>query len=339
MNNIFNLITYKKKNAIIVGSKSDPNIDYSNDTDIFEEIIVKETKQELIDETYKMIEKIISKINKNKNIIFAEFKAGIYDAMYITDDDILNKTKRRKFYKSKLDNKIINKDLYDTILSLKNEELVYFCSNLYKIRWTIEDLKQKQVKLFNNEIYHFESIFDKPSVIKIDIFFFNGNYFEPFSNMFKIVNNGKILTDEQEPKESLKEDIKDLIKENNIFKAVKRAYSLAKINNEQQTQEQLLKVINSHLGEQYQLLSNINNCEEVLYLKPNKKVFLQVKHALEYFVKNYDIKANIKNLLTKAQQKKTVKPLIKILIRIQNNLFEKINRDTKKILNKYKINI
>ena len=76
------------------------------------------------------------------------------------DDDILNKTKRRKFYKSKLDNKIINKDLYDTILSLKNEELVYFCSNLYKIRWTIEDLKQKQVKLFNNEIYHFESIFD-----------------------------------------------------------------------------------------------------------------------------------------------------------------------------------
>ena len=128
-------------------------------------------------------------------------------------------------------------------------------------------------------------------------------------------------------------------KENNIFKAVKRAYSLAKINNEQQTQDQLLKVINSHLGEQYQLLSNINNCEEVLYLKPNKKVFLQVKHALEYFVKNYDIKANIKNLVTKAQQKKTVKPLIKILIKIQNNLFEKINRDTKKLLNKYKINI
>ena len=107
MNNIFNLITYKKKNAIIVGSKSDPNVDYSNDTDIFEEIIVKETKQELIDETYKMIEKIISKINKNKNIIFAEFKAGIYDAMYITDDDILNKTKRRKFYKSKLDSKAV----------------------------------------------------------------------------------------------------------------------------------------------------------------------------------------------------------------------------------------
>ena len=52
-----------------------------------------------------------------------------------------------------------------------------------------------------------------------------------------------------------------------------------------------------------------------------------------------DIKANIKNLLTKAQQKKTVKPLIKILIKIQNNLFEKINRDTKKLLNKYKINI
>ena len=41
MNNIFNLITYKKKNAIIVGSKSDPNVDYSNDTDIFEEIIGK----------------------------------------------------------------------------------------------------------------------------------------------------------------------------------------------------------------------------------------------------------------------------------------------------------
>ena len=200
-------------------------------------------------------------------------------------------------------------------------------------------MKQKQVKLFNGQIYRFEELFDKPSVIKIDIYLFNGNFFEPFSNMFKIVNNGNNMTDNKEPKQSLKDDIEDLIKENNIFKAVKRAYSLAKLNEDETSQTKLLKVINSPLGAQYQLLSYLNNCENVLYLKPSRKVFLQVKRSLEYFMSNYSIKMSLNNLMEKALQKKTIKPLIKILIKIQNNIFGKINSDTKKILNKNKINI
>ena len=189
-----------------------------------------------------MIETIIKHIKTNENIYFMEFKAGIYEPLYISDEDILNKTKRNNFYKKALKANIIDKDIYETIQDLDNNSLIYFCSNLYKIRWSIKDLENKYVKLFNDYRYNFEEIFNEKSTIKLDIFYYENNLFNPYSNMFRVINNNKILTEEQDDiKKSLEYDITNLIKENKYYKAIKRLYSISKMDDNKDLKENLLK--------------------------------------------------------------------------------------------------
>ena len=111
-NNIIKLISYKKPNAIVVGSQNDSDVKFKNDTDIFETVVFHTNEKEFIKEVYEMIITIINHIKGNTNIYFMEFKAGIYEHLYISDNDILNKPKRTAFYKKCLKQELIDKDFF-----------------------------------------------------------------------------------------------------------------------------------------------------------------------------------------------------------------------------------
>jgi hypothetical protein len=334
------LISYNKKNAIIIGSQSDDQIKYKNDTDIDEFIFEKNSKEELIDNTYKMFLDIIKNIKKDKNAYFMELKAGIYKDLYISNEDILNNKKRNEFYKQKLQEKIIDKDLYNTINELHNSDLIYFCTNLYKVRWSMDDIKKGSTTLFNNYEYKFEEIFDKESIIKIDMLYFDGNVFQEYSNVFKIVYKQESISNFTDDKIiTLREAVKELLAEGDIYKAVKRAYLIAKLNKNKETMDKLLVVINSKAGELYQVKSFIKNCENVLYKYKNKDTILKVKKSLQYIKSEKKNSKRIEILLEKGINTSTPKPLIKILIKMQQILNKNVQKLTDGMLIKYKINI
>ena len=338
--NIIKLITYKKPNAIVVGSQRDDLVKYKNDTDIFETVIFHNNKKDFIEEVYKMIETIIKHIKTNENIYFMEFKAGIYEPLYISDEDILNKTKRNNFYKKALKANIIDKDIYETIQDLDNNSLIYFCSNLYKVRWSIKDLENKYVKLFNDYRYNFEEIFNEKSTIKLDIFYYENNLFNPYSNMFRVINNNMILTEEQDDiKKSLEYDITNLIKENKYYKAIKRLYSISKMDDNKDLKEKLLKIINSPAGNLYQTKGFIENCEEILYKYHDKNTINKVKESLREIKESHVLSKRLENLLTKSLNKKTIKTLIKSLIKITEIMDKEITRKTLKLIEKFDIKI
>ena len=337
-NNIIKLITYKKPNAIVVGSQVDDDVKFKNDTDIFETVVFHTDEKEFIKEVYEMIITIINHIKSNTNIYFMEFKAGIYEPLYISDNDILNKTKRTAFYKKCLKQELIDKDIFDTINELDNQSLLYFCSNLYKVRWAISDLNKKSVVLFNGHLYQFSDIFNNKSTIKIDILYYDGNIFLPFSNMFKIINNNKSITEESaDVKTCFEDEIKVLLKDNNYYKAIKRLYLLSKINDDETLKEKLLLIINSSAGELYLLKGYIENCEELLYKYRDKETSNKVLHSLEYINENKILSKRVNNLITKTLGKKTVKTIIKSLIKIKDIMNIEVVKQTKKLISKYKI--
>lgn len=340
MNNIANLISYNKKNAIIVGSTNDKNVQFKNDTDIFETVIMNTSRDELIKKTHEMILTIVRNVQGNSNIYFMEFKAGIYRPLYISDEDIMNTRKRTAFYKEKLQDNEIDKDLFDTINTLHKQDLVYFCSNLYKVRWTIADILRDYVQLFNGKKFYFRDIFNIKSVIKIDIQYFNGQYFEPFSNMFEVLQHGKKLTDSPEDViKSLNEDVKTLLREGNIYKAVKRAYSVASKHKNQELMDKLLLVINSEAGKLYQIKSGVESCEEILYKYKDKDTLNKVKRSLAYFSAQARQPKSIQNIFHKAQKALTVKTQLKVIVKLKHVIDNKVQILTKNLLEKYKISV
>ena len=333
--NIFKLITYNKKNAVIIGSTIDKNIDVNNDIDINETIITNLKYDKFIDEVYKMIKQIIKQIKKNKNIYFMELKAGIYEKLYITNDNILNKQYMKKFYEDKLDKSIINKDIYDIIMEIKNKnELLYFCSNLYKIRWDIKDINNGYKILFNDDKYYFKDIFNIKNVIKLDIIYFDDNEFIQYSNKFKFINNNKEINKEIKNADKIKDDIIQLINEKNTFKAIKRLYSLAKFNKNKKLQEKLQKIINTPIGIIYHIYYSLSIIEELMYKYKDKQTIDKIKKCLLYYSNESLLGKKIQNLLI-SSNKKTYKTLLSLIIKIQKDLKNIIYKKTNKYINKY----
>jgi len=338
--NIVHLISYTKNNPIIVGSQADSEVKYKNDTDLYETIITKESKPDLISELHKMLLMILGKMKRNKNVYFMDFKAGTYQALYISDEDILNTKKRQGFYKKKLEEKLITEDILDTIENLKNDELLYFCSNLYKVRWSPTDIKHEYTTLFNGELYRFDEIFNHKSVIKLDILFFDGKYFQPYSNMFQFINNGELLTESPDDViQSLKEDMQKYINQGNLYKSLKRAYSIAKIEQKEDLCNKLLDIINSKAGQYYQIKSYVENCEEVLSKYPKREIVNKVKTSLEHLKGKYSLEKRFINHFEKAANKHTAKPLLKAIMKLKDILFEKAQELTKKLIEKHNLDL
>jgi hypothetical protein len=337
---VFSLIVYDSKNAIIVGSQKDENAIYKNDTDIQETISTHGSIEKLTTHFHKVIKSILKKLEQNKDIYFMEFKGGIYKPMYLSDDKILNNASRKSFYESKLAEGTINNQLLDIINSCDKNDLLDFCTNLYKVRWSAKDIKKGKVVLFNGEDFYFKDLFQSKSVIKLDIMFFDGERFEEFSNMFDIVNNNRSMTTESEDYlQSMKNDIKMFVKDGNYFKAVKRLYSVAKHEKETRTIANSLMIINGKPGELYRLRGLVANIQLVLEHHSSKPVLEKSKIALQYVYGHAVLSTRTRNMVLKCIKSRTRKTFVKLLGNIIENINIQSQNETKKLITKYKITV
>jgi hypothetical protein len=122
------------------------------------------------------------------------------------------------------------------------------------VRWTVAD-----VLAGRKGTYTLQDAFGSRGVTKLDaIGWMNGNHFAEFSVIYEAYNRGKLLnTAPTDIRASLEGDLKEYLEAGQPFKALKRRFSLAKLDDDRATMDTLLPILNGDLGRLYSLASDI----------------------------------------------------------------------------------
>jgi len=136
------------------------------------------------------------------------------------------------------------------------------------IRWDKESIKKGYV-VINDEPKYFVDCLQQESRLKMDVIALdNDGKLNEYSDLY-FINIGDFalsgpMETEKQSAISIFKDFQNYIKEKNYFKAIKRLYAYAKLENNKQLINELLKVINSTLGKQSNYISDINIVLELM---------------------------------------------------------------------------
>lgn len=258
------------------------------------------------------------------------------DVVYSADYDLLEQKKFKK-----------NKDIHNFILNLfrkkyrlalkpkSNIWIIDFKCGSFRgqpIRWDKESIKKGYV-VINDEPKYFVDCLQQESRIKMDVIALdNDGKLNEYSDLY-FINIGDfplsgVMETEKQSAISIFKDFQNYILEKNYFKAVKRLYAYAKLENNKPLINELLKVINSTLGKQSKYISDINIILELIdnNFKRFKKKLIFNNLAL----------LNIK--IAKNKSLDVIAKLLKALVakysnELNNKLIEVVNEN--KLLNSF----
>lgn len=201
-------------------------------------------------------------------------------------------------------------DIFDEIQNIFSR--IKSDPNLYFIELKVQNKNSKK-KFFNMDFTKQQFIKSVKDLdyIKIDVIARFGNIFIEVSIIYsfnKEEPNSKSYID------SLKDDIKELLKEGNYYKVLKRYFALYKTMGDKKKLLDLTKYFNSDMGAMYQKTSNLK--------------------ALKLLLDNYDDENTIKKVIINLKDIKEDPDYL--LIKKNIKKYEKIyNNDAKKILHNY----
>jgi hypothetical protein len=130
--------------------------------------------------------------------------------------------------------------------------LTYTNDKLYFIEFKIEYIDGKKLKLYNVNDLRLH-MFKNISFVKIDYIVFLDYVFKEVSIMY-IFNSKK---EKEEIIKTLRNDYDDLMTKGENFKALKRLFSIYKIEKDYPNMKNLTALFNSNMGKLYQLNSNL----------------------------------------------------------------------------------
>lgn len=146
------------------------------------------------------------------------------------------------------------KKTFSSAIKNKNVFITDFKCGEYNgepIRWNKETIK-RGYQIINNEKFTFQDCLMMKSTIKLDvIYLLNGSFIECSDNYYIKIGNKTNFhpIDRESIIESINNDRKDQISEQNYYKALKREFSILSILNiNKQKQQQLLNYFNSSIG-------------------------------------------------------------------------------------------
>lgn len=202
-----------------------------------------------------------------KNFTFGKYKlklagsASLASQRYYSDYDFNCNIRTRK-------QKVIYNE-FKKILSYENEKL-------YFIEFKIQYLDGTKIKLNDNKIKL--SMFKNISFVKIDYIVFLDYVFKELSIIY---NFNYIKEDKNTKIERLKNDYDELLKEGNIYKSLKRLFSIYKIKKDYANLKNLTTLFNSNIGKLYEVNSNLKTIQllKTMYkdANTNKRIDINLK--------------------------------------------------------------
>ena len=209
------------------------------------------------------------------------------------------------------------------------------------VRWSIKEILQGY-QVIKNKSFTLQDGFASNGMNKLDLVVFVSGVYKDFSTVYQFKTNYtdviKTIAD------GLKEDIKELYKNNNYYKSCKRMFSLAKLNNWNSDLELFYPLFIGDLGIINMVSSDIGT---LIYLIENHKHINKSK--MDYEIDNFKNRlSNVYENNSFLQKEKTIILLINKseiennnlndLFKIQNILNTIIQNTTKKYLTKINFN-
>ena len=195
------------------------------------------------------------------------------------------------------------------------------------LRWDFSDIH----KGINNG-FKFEDALKMKGIIKIDLVSFIGGRFIEISETYNISIDGSENMDYSKDKivNDILQDYKDLVKDDNYMKALKRLFSIMKLNNpDDKRLIMIMNYFNSPIGLLYRCKADLETI--LLILSYNKFDINDIKNSLQIIkeqISAFDVENNIEKISSMK-----IKADMKTPLRAQiNRIKEYVNRDAKKFL-------
>ena len=359
---IIDAISFDKDKVEVLGSMSFRSLLYSSDYDLYEIVNTSSLKT-----TAKQFQSIIRKLMKRKDFYFGDIKIGSVDEWEVIDEyeehDDYNYEKTKSNIETLYKNKIISKKEFESGMKLIKPILtpIEFIemkkeNRFHILRWSPQEILQNKKK-FRGNTYTLEDAMNSDGLFKLDcIARLENGVFQEISIIYELrIHNKRISKKRIDVPKSLEEAIVYYSKKGSWFKVCKRLWSLLNYNilnrpsekkKSIEVLEKLFDILNSDIGILYQVSSYIDILVELLEdhnVKPNVlkgeiDTFIE-RLANVYSVKSYldkekKILDDIRSLL---QSKVSKNKMINGLEKIQEELENVMNEETKKRLLKLKI--
>jgi len=251
----------------IVGSQALRSQKYAGDYDVNELVEgTFPTRQEALEYYAKEFQKIVKRLDSMKNVYISDIKAGLVEEWRVIPKNgaYVFKDAKQKI-DSLLESKVITTEEAKTALSvlkprpkkldiLKARDSIKF----HIIRWTPEEVLKGVLTLRDGRKYTLEEALGSPTITKLDVIaLIQGRYTE-LSIIYEFHNGSEVLNpDFIDPERSLRDSIRLLQSEGNLFKVIKRKFSLAKLKNNKKDIEKYNAILNSELGKLYIVYSDV----------------------------------------------------------------------------------
>jgi hypothetical protein len=256
---VLNTMTFPGSDSelLILGSASLRSQHYAGDYDGYNK--VKGSLPNLIEE----FKTIIRNLKKLPNVYISDIKAGEIEEWRVVP---LNrrkwKDKAAQKIESLLRQKIIRKE---EVAPITNYLIAKKDIKFHIIKWTPEEVLAGHKTLRDGRRYTLEEAFTAPAIVKLDTIAPVKGKYTDFSVIYEFRDGEKRLNDfPMAPKDSIQEDIKYYTMTNNPYKALKRKFALAKLQNNMPALKRYNKIINSELGKLYLVYSEVKTLADLL---------------------------------------------------------------------------
>lgn len=145
-----------------------------------------------------------------------------------------------------------------------------------ELKLQTKDSRPKKIRFFPNQPLkesEIGKVWNKLDFIKLDLIIRIENRFTEVSVIYSFTST---IPTQEEYKKSLEKDISDLRKEKKWYKILKRKFNIAKAEDDKKELLRLSKIFNSKMGEEYQVISNLESIEKILEFYQTDDVFKKV---------------------------------------------------------------
>jgi len=325
------------KHVKIVGSTSVRSQQYAGDIDADNTVKIDSYAQ-----AAEALKEVIKRIGSDPSIFITDFKIGevtMWDVLH-GEFDLVKSLKKLSALKKSIISEAEFKGAERLLRAVKDPLTLVEAKKgirFHILRWKPSEVLAG-VKNIRGITISLEDAIASGGLIKLDVIK-DTDRFTEISMIYTLKLNGKQVTKVgQNLIESLKEDIVYFDKRN-AFKALKRAFSLAKVTKNTSELEFLVPILNSDLGRLYNIVSNL---ETILLLLEQPNVPIASVHenldeikarmgniySLEEFL---DVETNILGAL-ETMKKMSAKRLKPALLSLSTSLQTILNKETEKKL-------